>query len=147
MSGTTTFAIVVLVVLVAGLVALGVGVALRVARLRSRGTAVLFRVLPAGDDRGWRHGIVRYNDDALVYYRLSSLRTGPSRVIERQAIEVERRRAPHGTEVDVIEDMTVVEISAGRNRYELAMSPGAVTAFQSWVESRPSERSRRRRSA
>jgi hypothetical protein len=68
-------------------------------------------------------------------------------VIERQAIEVERRRAPHGTEVDVIEDMTVVEISAGRNRYELAMSMGAVTAFQSWVESRPSERSRRRRSA
>jgi hypothetical protein len=147
MSGTTTFAIVVLVVLVAGLLALGVSIALRVARLRSRGTAVLFRVLPAGDDRGWRHGIVRYNDDALVYYRLSSLRTGPSRVIERQAIEVERRRAPHGTEVDVIEDMTVVEISAGRNRYELAMSPGAVTAFQSWVESRPSERSRRRRSA
>ncbi|MEH3155760.1 MAG: DUF2550 domain-containing protein [Gordonia paraffinivorans] len=147
MSGTTTFAIVVLVVLVVGLVAVGVSVALRVARLRSRGTAVLFRVLPAGDDRGWRHGIVRYNDDALVYYRLSSLRTGPSRVIERQAIEVGRRRAPHGTEVDVIEDMTVVEISAGRNRYELAMSPGAVTAFQSWVESRPSERSRRRRTA
>jgi len=147
MSGTTTLVIVVLVVLVAGIVGLGLGVAFRVVRLRSRGTAVLFRVLPAGDDRGWRHGIVRYNDDALVYYRLSSLRAGPSRVIERQSIEVERRRAPHGTEVDVIEDMTVVEISAGRNRFELAMSPGGVTAFQSWVESRPSERSRRRRSA
>ena len=35
----------------------------------------------------------------------------------------------------------------GDGAYELAMGPGAVTAFQSWVESRQSERSQRRRSA
>ncbi|GAA2069382.1 DUF2550 domain-containing protein [Williamsia deligens] len=147
MSTTTALVLVVVAVFVVGVLALAVGVGVRVGRLRRRGTAVLFRVLPAGEDRGWRHGIVRYNDDALVYYRLSSLRTGPSRVIERQAIEILGRRSAHGTEVDVIEDMTVVEIEAGNHRYELAMYPGAVTAFQSWVESRPSVRSRRRRSA
>lgn len=144
---STTVGIALLGVSVVLVVVLGGGVAVRVVRLRRRGTPVLLRTLPAGDDRGWRHGIVRYNDDALAYYRLSSLRHGPSRIIARQAIEVGRRRAPHGSETDVIQDMTVVEVAAGGDRYEFAMPAGAVTAFQSWVESRPSERSRRRRPA
>ena len=34
-----------------------------------------------------------------------------------------------------------------KDGYELAMGPGAVTAFQSWLESRQSARSQRRKSA
>ncbi|MBT0568415.1 DUF2550 domain-containing protein [Williamsia sp. CHRR-6] len=127
--------------------ALGVLLAVRVSRLRSSGTAVLFRSLPAGDDRGWRHGTIRYTDDAVRFHRLSSLRTGPSRVFARQSIELVGRRAPAGTEFDVLDAMTVVAIRVGEDRYEIAMSAGAITAFSSWLESRPSVRSQRRRSA
>ena len=35
----------------------------------------------------------------------------------------------------------------GKDGYELAMGPGAVTAFQSWLKSRQSARSQRRKSA
>ena len=136
--------IAVLVVVVLSVLAL---VGFRVMRLRSRGTAVLLRSLTAGDDRGWRHGIVRYDDHSLIYYRLSSLRTGPSEVIPRQAIETRGRRQPRGTEKEVIDAMTILEIDADGAGFELAMASGAVTAFQSWVESRPPVRSVRRRSA
>ncbi len=133
-----------LLIVVLGIIAL---VGFRVNRLRSNGTAVLLRSLPAGDDQGWRHGIVRYDDHAMVYYRLSSLRTGPSEVIARHAIETRGRRQPRGTEVDVIDGMTILEIDADGSAFELAMASGAITAFQSWVESRPPVRSQRRRSA
>ncbi len=145
MSMNVTVVGVVLLVVVAVIVVSLAG--FRVMRLRSRGTAVLLRNLPAHDDRGWRHGIVRYDDHSLIYYRLSSLRTGPSEIFPRQAIETRGRREPRGTEVEVIDAMTILEIDADGSVFEMAMASGAVTAFQSWVESRPPIRSERRRSA
>ncbi|KQR97590.1 hypothetical protein ASG12_14565 [Williamsia sp. Leaf354] len=144
---TTTVVVTIAVALAVLAVGMVVVVGSRVNRLRNSGTAVLLRPLPAGPDQGWRHGIVRYDDNTMVFYRLSSLRTGPSEVIARQSIETRGRRRPQGTEVDVIDAMTIVEIGADGADYELAMAPGAITAFQSWVESRPPVRSQRRRSA
>lgn len=123
----------------------------RLSQLRRMGTPVLLRQIPAADDEGWRHGTVHYSDDALRYFRLTSLRPGPTRTLARQAIEITDRRRPFGTEADILEGMIVLELAAGADdqggAYEVAMAPGAVTAFQSWLESRQNERSQRRRSA
>ncbi|MEE4022555.1 DUF2550 domain-containing protein [Gordonia sp. PKS22-38] len=128
--------------------------AYRLSQLRRMGTPVLLRQIPAADDEGWRHGTVHYSDDALRYFRLTALRPGPTRTLVRQSIEITGRRRPFGSESDILEGMVILELGAGADdegrAYELAMAPGGVTAFQSWLESRQSKRSQRpqrRRSA
>ncbi|MAU83301.1 DUF2550 domain-containing protein [Gordonia sp. Z-3] len=138
------------VLLVAALIVCGL-LAYRLSQLRRMGTPVLLRPIPAADDEGWRHGTVHYSDDALRYFRLTALRPGPTRTLVRQSIEITGRRRPFGSESDILEGMVIVELAAGADAhggaYELAMAPGAVTAFQSWLESRQNERSQRRRTA
>ncbi len=129
------------------------GLCYRVAEVRGAGTPVLFRAMPAGWDRGWRHGSVHSSEDAVVYYRLSSLRPGPTAVLSRRRTEITGRRVPEGTELQIMDtDMVVLEVRVvepGRRAhdYEIAMEVELVTAFLSWLESRSPERSRRRRSA
>ena len=121
--------------------------ALRVAQLRRGGTPVLLRVLPAQVDEGWRHGTVHYSDEALRYYRLSSLRPGPSQTLARRSLEITSRRRPEGTERDILEGLIILEVHqngvGGSHSYEIAFDGGGVTAFQSWLEARRSARARR----
>ncbi|GAC85102.1 DUF2550 domain-containing protein [Gordonia paraffinivorans] len=142
--------VVLLSVLLAVAVILGAMLVFRVEKLRRAGTPILLRTIPAAVDEGWRHGTVHYRDDSLRYYRLASLRPGPNVTLPRQGIEITGRRRPEGTETEILEGMQILQVHTkgrGDGAYELAMGPGAVTAFQSWVESRQSERSQRRRSA
>ncbi|MFB8009809.1 DUF2550 domain-containing protein [Nocardia sp. NPDC056000] len=138
---------VVLIILVLLLVGLALASTYRLIMLRRGGTAALLRVLPArGHGGGWRHGLIRYGEDTLVFYKLSSLKLGPDSTIRRLGIEVGTgRRAPEGDEFDIMNDEAIVEVSDESGSYELALDRGALAAFLSWVESRPSERIRRRR--
>ncbi|GAC56824.1 hypothetical protein GOHSU_13_00460 [Gordonia hirsuta DSM 44140 = NBRC 16056] len=110
--------------------------------------------MPAGTDRGWRHGSVHYTEPSLVYYRLTSFRPGPTAVLSRRYLELTRRRVPEGTEREIMDpDMVVLELRVNEPGsapadYEIAMSPDLVTALLSWLESRAPQRARRpRRSA
>lgn len=142
---TGLIALIILVVLLAGIVAAFV---YRLTVLRRGGTAAIMRVLPSDGGSGWRHGIIRYGDDTLVFFKLSSLRPGPDYRLGRQDIHVEDRRAPRDTEFDIMTpDIAVLELSDSSKKYEMALDRSALTAFLSWVESRPSGRSRRRRPA
>jgi len=135
--------LIILVVLLAASVA---ALLYRATTLRGGGTAAILRVLPQGDGAGWRHGIIRYGDETLVFYKLSSLRPGPDKRISRQGIEVRSRRVPTGNEYDIMtEDIVILDIVDGDDSYEIALDSGARTAFLSWLESRPSGRSQRRR--
>ncbi|MFW0790879.1 DUF2550 domain-containing protein [Gordonia sp. CPCC 205333] len=141
------------------LIALGVAVivgvlffaliAYRLTELRREGTSVLLRLVPAAADEGWRHGTIAYGDNDLRFYRLSSLRPGPTVTLIRSAIEIQRRRGPEGTEDEILAGMRIVELEPGADgiggAFELAMSAEAMTAFTSWLESRQSARSQRRR--
>ncbi|MCF8590211.1 DUF2550 domain-containing protein [Gordonia sp. HY285] len=137
--------------LLVGLIAAGLLV-YRLRLVRLAGTPVLLRPLPADADEGWRHGSIHYTDDAILYFRLSSLRLGPSVTLSRRRIEVSGRRSRVGTESEIMDpDMVVAEITVGRRgqepAYELAMAPAAMTAFQSWLEARAPRRARRRPAA
>ncbi|MCE4265223.1 MULTISPECIES: DUF2550 domain-containing protein [Rhodococcus] len=137
--------LIILVVLLAVLVA---AFLYRLVILRRGGTAALLRVLPSPGDSGWRHGIIRYGESSFVFFKLSSLRPGPDSRVDRQGIEVESRRSPSGTEFDIMsDDIVVLRLRDGSSNYEIALDSGALTAFLSWVESRPDGRARRRRTA
>jgi hypothetical protein len=118
--------------------------AYRINQLRGSGTSALLRELPADDGRAWRHGVVRYDDNAMEYFRLRSLRPGPNRLVLRQVVVTRGRRSPTPSEADVMDNSTVIlELSDREGAFELALDCGAVTAFQSWLESRPSQRAER----
>ncbi|MFT3714763.1 MAG: DUF2550 domain-containing protein [Gordonia sp. (in: high G+C Gram-positive bacteria)] len=131
----------------------------RLREVRRAGTPVLLRRLPAGNDEGWRHGTVHYTDNALLYYRLSSLRPGPTEDISRRRMEVTGRRKPTGTELEIMDgDWTIVDLKVAEGvrtsrdpgsfrEFEIAMEPVVATAFLSWYEARSPSRSRRRRPA
>ena len=86
------------------------------------------------------------------FYRLSSLRWWPDRRLSRRGLEIISRRAPRGDEFDIMTEAIVIlelrdttlERPDRRSGYELALDRGALTAFLSWLESRPSPRARRR---
>lgn len=121
----------------------------RLWKMRQGGTAAILRDTPAVGGHGWRHGVIRYHGDEARFYRLSSLRPWPDRQLGRRGLEIIARRAPRGDEFDIMTDATVVvelvDASTERERcYEMALDRGALTAFLSWVESRPSPRANRR---
>ena len=112
------------------------------------GTAAILRDTPAAGGHGWRHGVLRYRGDEAQFYRLSSPRLWPDRRLGRRGLEVIAKRTPRGDEFDIMTEETVVlelHDSTGslERGYELALDRGALTAFLSWVESRPSPRTRR----
>lgn len=113
------------------------------------GTAAILRDYPAIGGQGWRHGVVRYRGGEAGFYRLSSLRWWPDRTLSRRGLEIVSRRSPRGDEFDIMSDEIVIlelrDIGPERGRgYEIALDRGALTAFTSWLESRPSPRARRR---
>src|ERR1700731_2828161 len=121
----------------------------RLWKLRQGGTAGIMRDIPAVGGHGWRHGGIRYRGGRGAFYRLSSLRLWPDRRLSRRGVEIVSRRAPRGDEFDIMTDEIVVlelrdTTQDRRSGYELALDTGALTAFLSWLESRPSPRARRR---
>ncbi|MFD4292131.1 DUF2550 domain-containing protein [Rhodococcus sp. NPDC058505] len=138
--------VIVLFILVVLLAALVAAFVYRLAVLRRGGTAVILRTMPAGDGIGWRHGIIRYGEESLVFFKLSSLRPGPDSRIARQGIDIGERRSPRDTEFDIMtDDIVIVAVHDADRAFEFALDRGALTAFLSWVESRPHGRSVRGR--
>jgi hypothetical protein len=143
---------IVMAVLVGVLFLVVLALSYRLLKLRQGGTAAILRDIPAVGGHGWRHGVIRYRGGEAVYYRLSSMRWWPDRRLSRRGIEIVSRRAPRGDEFDIMTDEIVVlelrdttsERPDRRSGYEMALDRGALTAFLSWMESRPSPRARRR---
>jgi len=139
----------VMVVLVALLGIAVVALSYRLWTLGQGGTAAIMRDIPAVGGHGWRHGVIRYRGGDARFYRLSSVRLWPDRQLSRRGVELISRRPPRGDEFDIMtEEIIVLELrdttQERRAGYEIALERGALTAFQSWLESRPSPRARRR---
>jgi Protein of unknown function (DUF2550) len=140
---------IIMAVLVAVLLLAVLALSYRLWKLGQGGTAAILRDIPAVGGHGWRHGVIRYKGGEADFYRLSSLRLWPDRRLSRRGLEIVSRRAPRGDEFDIMTaEIVVLELRdtgpERRRGYELALDRGALTAFLSWLESRPSPRARRR---
>ena len=99
----------------------------RVSRLRSRDATA-----------GWHFGVGRYRGNELAWFRLTSLRPGPTVVVDRTELEIVDRRTPVNPEAYVIPQGASVLLCRIRGvDLELAMAPGVLMGFLSWVEAIP----------
>jgi hypothetical protein len=116
----------------------------RLWRMGQGGTAAILRDIPAIGGHGWRHGVIRYRGGEAGFYRLSSLRLWPDRRLSRRGLDIVSRRTPRDDEFDIMTaEIAILElrdIGKDRRGYEVALDRGALTAFLSWLESRPSPR-------
>lgn len=144
-NGVTTVIILVFVLVALVLSWLVAAFCYRFATVRKGGTPVLLRMLPAAGDGGWRHGVVLYGDLEMRYFRLSSVRILADRHFSRHHMEILERREPIAGELEIMPDrVSVVEVTCKGQAFELALDRDSLTALQSWIESRPPERTVRR---
>ncbi|WP_308259435.1 DUF2550 domain-containing protein [Pseudonocardia sp. H11422] len=91
---------------------------------------------------GWHFGVGRYSGDELAWHRLTSFRFGPTVSIDRNELEIVDRREPTGPESYAIPQASVVlRCRTHGVDLELAMAPGVLTGFLSWLEASPPGRS------
>lgn len=133
--------------LVWGIALLGVAALLLAAwrffTLRSKGTAVVLRDLPAtvGD---WRHGTLRYNGDDLQFYKLRSLSPSADRVFDRTHAAFNGHRRPQDEDLEVLEgDSIIVQASMVDTEFEFALDSRSAMALIAWIEAAPSSRQER----
>lgn len=135
-------AIVVSVALLIACLCLGYLAFRRVRLMRGGGVDVCLRRRPVGVPRdaaaGWHFGVGRYRGDELTWFRLTSLRPGPTLVLDRTALEIVDRRPPaEGEAYAIPEAASVLHCRVDGADIELAMAPGVLTGFLSWLESAP----------
>jgi len=141
-----TVAQVVGLLLLLGTAALGYLFFRRVRLMRGGGVDVCLRRRRATGDAasgaGWHFGVGRYRGDELAWFRLTSFRPGATIVIDRTALEIVDRRPSTGAESYVIPPTSaVLRCRVGAENLDLAMSPGVLTGFLSWLEASPPGRS------
>ncbi len=106
--------------------------------VRQGGIDVALRSRFNAAGRGWHQGVGRYRGDDFAWFRVSSLRSGPDRVLEREQLEIVERRGLTAPESYAMPGGSVVlRCRTGVDELELAMRQDTVTGFLSWLESAP----------
>jgi hypothetical protein len=110
----------------------------RLRLVRQGGIDVALRWRPNDTGRGWHQGVGRYRGDDFVWFRVSSLRSGPDRVLDREQLKVVARRGPTLPESYAMPSGSVVlRCHTDVDELELAMRADTLTGFLSWLESAP----------
>jgi hypothetical protein len=86
----------------------------------------------------WRHGIARYGDEQLDWFRVFGVRPRPAESLSRRRLVIigSRPAEPEETGED-LPDWVVVRCGYGGAIVELAMSEGAFNGLAAWLESAP----------
>lgn len=115
--------------------------AVRFFTLRSRGTTVLLRLLPAKDSHSWRHGLVRYNGEYMEYFKLRSVLPRANMRFNRLDITLNGIRSLDDDEASFMpEGDQVMAMSVHGKDYEIASDAHGIMALNAWVEAAPSKR-------
>jgi uncharacterized protein DUF2550 len=94
--------------------------------------------VPRDAAAGWHFGVGRYQGNEFAWYRLTSLRPGATAVLDRAGVEIVERRHPVSAEAYALpQAASVLRCRVGEREVELAMTPGVLTGFLSWLESAP----------
>ena len=86
----------------------------------------------------WTHGVARYEDDRLDWFRVFTVRWRPAESLARRRLVILDSRAPEPADsYSVLPGWVVVRCGYGAVIVELAMSEGAYNGLAAWVESAP----------
>jgi hypothetical protein len=86
----------------------------------------------------WRHGLARYGEEQLDWFRVFGVRPVPAESLSRRRLVILDRRLPEPAETnEVLPDWVVVRCGYGSVIVELAMSELAYTGLAAWLESAP----------
>jgi hypothetical protein len=86
----------------------------------------------------WTHGIARYEDDRLDWFRVFAVQVRAAESLARQRLVILDRRQPDVEEShSVLPGWVVVRCAYGPTIVELAMSEGAYNGLAAWLESAP----------
>lgn len=138
------------ILLVAACLCLGYLAFRRVRLMRGGGVDVCLRRRSASGSwgaardasAGWHFGVGRYRGNELAWFRLTSFRPRATVVLDRTDLEIIDRRVPSPAEGYAIPGVrSVLRCRAGLAEIELAMAPGVLTGFLSWLEASPPGRS------
>ncbi|MDY5785849.1 MULTISPECIES: DUF2550 domain-containing protein [unclassified Corynebacterium] len=117
----------------------------RFTRFRNAGATGLFRLLPAQGVHGWRHGVLRYKGEELLFYKLRSLSLTNDLILNRRDITIDGFRELTAQEHDFIPGVSqVLQLTSPRGSFEFAGQRHAQMALISWVEAAPDRRQERR---
>ncbi|MBA4504814.1 DUF2550 domain-containing protein [Corynebacterium sanguinis] len=117
----------------------------RLVSFRNTGSQGLLRNLPADGVHGWRHGVYRYNDECLRFYKLRSLTFSSDVALDRRMTEVDGFRELSELEREIMPDIDkVLILSTPDGSFEFAGDRRARMALVSWLESAPHVRQMRR---
>lgn len=131
-------------VLLAGVLVIATLALRRVRIVRQGGINVALRSRFNAAGRGWHQGVGRYRGDVFAWFRLSSLRSGPDRLLDREELEIVERRGLTVPESYALPSESVVlRCRTGVDELELAMRKDTLTGFLSWLESAPPRSPRR----
>lgn len=134
--------LIILVLLAVVILALVLLLARRVRLVRAGGVIVALRTRIDNTGKGWHLGIARYHGDEFAWFRALSLKSGPNRIIHREALEIVDRRDPENAETpNMPVGSRVLQFRGAHGELdqevEVAMGPDALTGFLSWLESAP----------
>jgi hypothetical protein len=125
-------------VLLAGVLVIAALMFRRLLMIRQGGIDVALRSRFNDAGRGWQQGVGRYRSGDFAWFRVSSLRSGPDRVLGREQLEIVERRNPTVPESYAMPSESVVlRCRTGVDELELAMRRDTLTGFLSWLESAP----------
>ena len=87
---------------------------------------------------GWALGVARYSDEQLEWFRLTSLRAGPSLRISRRNTRIDRREDPAAGDTDWMPPESIVlHLRTSEGAQQVAVRKSALPGLLSWWESAP----------
>ncbi|MCZ9309057.1 DUF2550 domain-containing protein [Corynebacterium uberis] len=111
--------------------------------VRSQGSTIALRRLPATGIHGWRHGVIRYEGDSVKFFKLRSLSPVADLVFNRSYIHIESSREMTPQEASfMMPGSRVITVSNG-SRWQLAVDVRTAMALRAWVEAAPDVRQER----
>ena len=126
------------------LVVLAAAAGWRFAMVRNSGARAMMRELPAEGIHGWRHGVLRYDGERLLFFKLRSLTFHHDVELDRRGVEFEGfRDVTEGEREFMPEIGHVLRFTGPQGDFEFAADRHTEMGLVSWVEAAPDVRQER----
>lgn len=126
------------------LAVLAAAAAWRFSMVRNSGARAMMRELPAEGVHGWRHGVMRYDGERLLFFKLRSLTFHHDIELDRRGVEFEGFRDVTEEEREFMPEIGhVLRFSGPTGEFEFAADKHTEMGLVSWVEAAPDARKER----